>query len=509
MKGGKATAICIAAFYMAGILMGCTKHRPGAEVHEAMNLVEQRTGKRPDWSAAWSGPASTQLASVLTQQEALSAGLLNNRELRADLETIAQADADLLQAGLFMNPMLNFMIMFPDGGGRSMLRANGLPMIPLQDLWMIPSRKKAAKAQLQQTVLRVADRAIGIAADVHTVYARLQYTQRARELIRDNMQVVDQSTRIIRARLAAGEATQVEANMSQVRYLKLKSELIGLDAEHRRAQRELLMLMGVAEAGDGWTVEPIGDPKAQTLVDYDETELLSLAVEMRLDLKAAEWEILAAQHEIDQMHAEIFKRLSVGLGLERAAAMRSNNQKLAGRVGNIAAGGLTDRLMGMPSTPMPMAPFEPKMRQMDWMLGPMLDMELPLFDQNQARIAKAESIYRQRTAQYESLAQEVTRMVRDKLVMLKQAQEQVAFYRDSVMPLVEQNLDVARRSYIAGKEELTVYLGVQEDLLMTRLKELEFYRDYLIARAELEREVGGRLEVPSLPTTRPAGSQPE
>ena len=54
--------------------------------------------------------------------ETVALALRNNRTLRADLEMIGQADAELLQASLMQNPMISFMVMFPDGGGRSMLR---------------------------------------------------------------------------------------------------------------------------------------------------------------------------------------------------------------------------------------------------------------------------------------------------------------------------------------------------------------------------------------------------
>jgi outer membrane protein TolC len=80
-------------------------------------------------------------------------------------------------------------------------------------------------------------------------------------------------------------------------------------------------------------------------------------------------------------------------------------------------------------------------------------------------------------------------------VMNGQAYEQVRFYRESILPAVERNLSVARQAFIAGQEDLTIYLQVQEDLIMTRLKILEFLRDYLVGRAELERQVGGRLAI--------------
>ncbi|NLE58098.1 MAG: TolC family protein, partial [Planctomycetes bacterium] len=490
MKLAWILVVCVGA---AG---GCVHVNSGPRIDEAAGLVEQRLGHKPAWTAPWDDqPPAWDGRSVLLLQEAVTTALRSNRELRADLEMIAQADADLVQAGLLTNPTLNFMIMFPSGGGRSMLRGSGLPMQQLQDLWMIPARQEVARAALQETILRVADRAIVTAADVKKVYARLQYTQRAIELIRENMEIVDQSTRIIETRQAAGRASQVQVNLSRIRHLGLRSELMAVEAEHRAAQRELLALMGFAAASDGWQVEPIHETQTQVDSPGTEEELVRLATVQRLDLKAAEWQVLAAEHEIELMQLEAWPELALGLGFERMAAPPSQNQRLAGRFGNALAQNLLDRAWGMPTEPGPpmIEPFGPKTREMKYTVGPMIEMELPIFDQNQAQIARAVHMHRQRLAQYESRFQEAVRMVRESLVMRRQAGEQVDFYRREMLPEVGRNVDLARQSYIAGQEDLTVYLQSQEGLLMTRLRALQFLRDCLVRQAELERAAGGRL----------------
>ncbi len=477
---------------------GCATLNSDRKVQEAIDLVEQHTGHQPAWTVPWDEAAPAwDGQSVLRLDEAVALALRNNRDLRADLETIGQADAELVQAGLLQNPRFNFMMMFPDGGGRSMLRSSALPMQPLQDLWLIPARQEVARAELQQAVLRVADRAIETAAAVKKAYTHLQYTQRAVELIRDNMQVVDQSTRIIEIRQVSGQAGQVEVNLSRIRHMRLQSDLLAMEAEHRARQRELLMLMGLAAASDEWQVEPVHEIDDALTGPVDETGLLSLATSQRLDLQAAEWTVEAATRRIELMRREGWPELALGFTFERAPGPRSRNLGIPGRLGNAAAQGVANGLAGMPpETSVPMAgPFGVTRRDVTYTLGPMIEMELPLFDQNQAQVAKALHEYRRSLAEYEARVQEVTRMVRETSVMNGQAYEQVRFYRESILPAVERNLSVARQAFIAGQEDLTIYLQVQEDLIMTRLKILEFLRDYLVGRAELERQVGGRLAI--------------
>lgn len=489
-----------------GFLTGCTHLDSTQKMQQAADLVRQKIGIAPDWQSDWDRTPPWS-GSVLHRDEAVVIGLRNNRELRADWEAIGMADADLLQAGLLQNPVINLMLMFPDGGGRAMLRANSLPMMMLQDLWLVPARKKVAKAMLQQTILRAADRAIDTAAGVKRAYTRIQYTQRALELMRENLQIVEQSTRIIATRQAAGRSTQVQVNLSQIRCMKLRSELIAMEADHRTQKQDLLMLMGLADADDGWQVEALSEAKDPIEEPPGERELLAKAVEQRLDLLASHWEAEAAAKNVMLAHREGLPEVAVGFSLERAPAPRSNNQSLAGTAGNALAMRGANELVGMkPPVGAPAEPFMPKEREVKWTMGPMFQFTIPIFDHGQGKVARAMAEHRQKLAMYDGRVQEAVRSLREKSVMLRQAGAQVRYYRDEIAPSVERNLDVARRSFVSGMEDLTVYLEVQEDVLMTRLKMLEFYRDYLVNRVDLERQVGGHLEF-SAPATQPA-SQP-
>ena len=281
-----------------------------------------------------------------------------------------------------------------------------------------------------------------------------------------------------------------------------------MEAEHRSAQRELLMLMGVAGATDQWRVLPLDEQKDDLPPPADEAALLARAAEQRLDLKAAEWKAEAAQRRVTLAVREGWPDLAVGFTFERAPAPPAQNQRFIGKLGNAAAQGAANAITGMPAGGPMVAPFSPKMREVKYGLGPMIEMEVPIFDQNQAQVARAIHEHRQRIAEYEARLQEITRQVRETHVMLRQASDQVEFYRREILPAVERNLAIARQAYVVGQEDLTVYLQVQEDLLMTRLKTLEFCRDWLVRQAELERQMGGRFDV-GTPASRPASAPGE
>jgi len=484
-------------------LVGCATIRSDVKIEEAVDLVEQRVGDRPNWSAPWDDhPPPWDGRTVLGVDEAVVLALRNNRELRADLEMIGKANADLVQAGLLQNPVINFMAMFPDGGGRAMLRSTALPLLPLQDLWLIPAREEVATAQLQQAVLRVADRAVETAAAVRRAYARTQYTQRAIELIKENMAVVDQSMQLIQIRQTSGKATPVEVNVPRIRVLRLRSELMAMEAEQRNLKRELLMLMGFAAATDEWSVAPIHELNDELVSAPGEAELIAAAQTQRLDLQAAGWELAASEDRIELMRREGWPELSLGLSFERSAAPPSQNPSFAGQAGNAVAQSLTNTAPEGPTV----MPFSPKPREVKYLTGPMIEMEIPIFDRNQAQIAKAIHEYNETLATYEARWQKIVWSVRATRVTYDQACEQVRFFRAAIIPEVERNLRLVQQSFRSGQDDFTIYLQVQDDLIMNRIKVLEFLRDVNVNRAELERQVGGRL--PSPEPTSNANTEP-
>lgn len=463
----------------------------------AGELVAQRTGQQPTWDEAWEVLSSGwEDDGVLGEEEAVALALRNNRALRADLALIGQAEADLVQAGLLTNPMFSFMAMLPSGGGRAMLRGSS-PLLSLEDLWLVPERKKVARAALQETVLRVADRAIETAREVHVTYARLRFAQRAVELMEETIALAQRMTRLIEAQASTAQTTQVELNLSRVREMRLQSEWQTMQAAYRAEQRGMLQLIGFPAAGDDWTVTPLHELSEPLPPTADEADHVRLGASQRLDLLAAEWSLLAAARDVSLTRLEGWPEVSVGIAFERAGAPRSSDTPSpAARAGNAAAQAVVDQYYGSTHAGGPsVAPFGPAAREMKWLVGPMFDVEIPLFDQNQAQVARAVHEYNRRLALFEDRAHAVIRGVREAHVRQELARTQLELYRSTILPEVSRNVELSHQVLVAGREDLNVLLRAEEDLVMMRMKALEFLRDFLVSRAELQRESGGRLPV--------------
>jgi cobalt-zinc-cadmium efflux system outer membrane protein len=128
-----------------------------------------------------------------------------------------------------------------------------------------------------------------------------------------------------------------------------------------------------------------------------------------------------------------------------------------------------------------------------WVTGPSLAIELPIFNQRQADIARLEAQLRRSqkrlTAQAIEIRSEV-RSLRNRLIMQR---NMVDHYRRTVLPLREQIVDLTLKNY-------NYMLTGAFDLLMAKQQEFEAYqkyleaiRDYWIIRADMQRSLGGRL----------------
>jgi cobalt-zinc-cadmium efflux system outer membrane protein len=127
------------------------------------------------------------------------------------------------------------------------------------------------------------------------------------------------------------------------------------------------------------------------------------------------------------------------------------------------------------------------------LVGPTVDLELPIFDQGQARGARLLAQVRQARAREEELAVNVrseVRTLRNRLLSVRSVAEH---YKKVVLPLRER---VVKESQLRYNSML---LGVFQ-LLAARRDEIDAYRDYIdsireywITRAELERAAGGSL----------------
>lgn len=151
-------------------------------IEDVQSAVHQRIGERI--ASRQEASANEEVATAvrallrqpLTADRAVQIALLNNRELLATLEDVGVASADLTEAGLLKNPVLDVSARFPDRAPSGSNLEFGLVQ-DILDLLMIPLRKKVAANELNRAKLRVGDEVLKLAGEVKTAFYTLQGKQ--------------------------------------------------------------------------------------------------------------------------------------------------------------------------------------------------------------------------------------------------------------------------------------------------------------------------------------------
>jgi cobalt-zinc-cadmium efflux system outer membrane protein len=431
-------SICAASPQRATDVQATVQERIGKRVELNRDAVADQEIERA---------VRTMLRGTLNADRAVQIALLNNRELQATFEDIGIANADLTEAGLLKNPAFNASALIPDRPPSAAKLDFGITQEFL-DLLMIPLRKKVAANELMRVELRVGDAVLKLAAEVRAAFYMLQGKQMLSVRL-----VVLGDTNAAALELAlrqheAGTINDLELANQQSTYSQSKLDAALVAAEIRTDREKLNRLMGAWGAETEWKM---ASELPALPANFATEHLESLAMEQRLDLAAAKAELGAVVQS---------------LGLTKTYRY----------VGAIEFGVGSER--------------EPD-RQ--WLTGPTLRLELPIFNRGQGRIAKLKAQLRQAERRLEAAAIDIRAEVREARDRALAKKDLAAYYRDELVPERKRVLDLTLTSYNAMlKGPYDLLLARQNELVAER-GYIEALRDYWIARADLERAVGGRL----------------
>lgn len=495
--------------FLVLFLAGCASVNPKLDYdrvdRQVESVVGQRIEYRPGDEPAVRSRVSKLLEDGLTAQEAVQLALLNNPKVWAGLLQTGMARADAVQAGLFTNPTVGLSLRFPEGGGRAALEA-GLAQ-NIADLWMIPARARAAQRDLDRTILETAREAASIANDTKTAYYSTVGAQRTLEISRENLGLVERLLKITEARLEAGAVGALDVNL--VRGLLLRAQVDERNARlaAATAKRMLATLLGLDGPVDELRlIDPMPAPAA-TMIDAE--RLVEVARENRLDLRAARDAVLAAEAGVELEYAKVFQNVEIGFELEREARRAAPGRKLFADTAraSIAGGGLT-----APEIESRGQRRLAQSREIEAVLGPSLSVTLPIFDQNQAQIAKARLALQEADALLESLQRTVAQETREAVDRVTTAWGVAQLYEQEVLPQARTTLELSESAYQAGQTPILNVIDAQRSLLETRQAYVAALQSAAGALVDLERATARPatfLLQPAGAAAQPASMRPE
>ncbi len=441
----------IAAFSsLLFLTFGCTKH-PQADNGQVASTIATRINQQVEW---YQGCPNDQINSTiqclleneLTAEAAIQIALLKNPKVQSIFEELGIAHADLVEAGLLSNPDFSLEIRYPH-------KKNLLPNIEylvtttFLDIFLIPLRKKLAKAEFEQAKRKVTHEILDLAFEVRETYYELLGEQQKFELMRQIVELTSIHSEIISRQKIIGNVNRLEFQQVQAKFLEAKLEMAKEQTTIIRLTEKLNRLLGFSE--EICLILP-EIPQDIDYEGYDICVLESIALSMRMDLQEARFEVIRFRRMLGLKDWWTFTNLKSGVAGER------DPDGL-----NLTGFGLSG--------------------------------EIPIFNFGQAARMRILAQLRQAQNRYETLEIRILSELREAHKLLMSDLGMINDYLSRIIPL--------QKEIINSSEELYNVMGIGIDrLLENKRQELEANRNYFeilksywVARVQLDKSLGGYL----------------
>ncbi|MBL8298875.1 MAG: TolC family protein [Rhodanobacteraceae bacterium] len=440
------------------LLAGCVSvsRREGAE--QVAQLARPRLAAAFAWdqagdTAALQARSAELLAAPLTPDSAFRIAQLHSPEITTRYAELGIAQADVVAASRIGNPGLSASALADGGGSKISLSLD----LPLADLLLLPARKRLAESEYQRAQLSIAAALVNLAADTADAWYAAAGAEQIASMHEAIAGAAAAAAELATRFHAAGNISALQLNHEQAAATQARIRALAARAEASRTRLALNTHLGLSSAQAAqWTLAlPLAAP-----LDSDDAlgDLQTLAQTQRLDPLAAQQEVAGLQQALTLARRwRLLGQMEVGAEREREA----DGKRLS---------------------------------------GPALSLALPLFDQGQAAIARAQARLEQGQAALTRLRLDIDNEVRAGVERVAAQREIAQTYRTALIP--------QREAIVAGEGERYNYMLIGAfELLQAKQQEFDAYqayleavRDYWQARVALTRAVG---------TLLPSDAQPQ
>ena len=388
-------------------------------------------------------------ASTFTLDRIIDLALERNPAILGAKSVIEQNEGMRTQAGAYPNPTIGGQtgsgtLRDPSVGPR--VTEYGMTLHQTVE-WpgMREARKDAADAGLAGATVGLDEAKLNLIAEVKGMFYELLLAERTVELLQQNLEIVQEVARIVRARVRSGEGPQFEAVKADVEVLKAKQEM----TKAKNVVRVKLVGLNTLAAGAlGTRYQVQGD--FRSLRDRLDPEQMASR-----DL---------SQHPTIKRQGKLVEQAELTVTKERQ-----------GRVPNVTLFGGYARETGR-----------------EGMVAG-VSLPTPLWYRQQGHIATALGTQRKEEAGLLRARNDLTRAINQHAREAETAQDQILVYEEGLLKQAQEALRIAQLSFRQGASSLL-------DVLDAQRVQRQITVDYNLARFELsqaltrfERAVGGPL----------------
>jgi cobalt-zinc-cadmium efflux system outer membrane protein len=429
------------------LLLGGCAASSSKNTSENLSYISAGIKERTDYSlrqapkpGQFELPEWVRLDDGLSQDEAVAIALWNNAQFQADLAALGFSRADLIEAKMLPNPV--FSLLFPIGPKLLETDLN----IPIDALWQRPNRIAAAKLDTRTLSENLVQDGLGLIREVQTTYAELWLAQQQVHFTTEDVQLRAQMAGLAKAQLKAGDISGLLASEAHVNSLQAVDAANTSSKEVVILKHQLNTLLGIASNDVQYDILPL-ETKPRTEVSID--ELLKTALAARPDLRGAELEIEAAGKRLGWEKSKVYNFIAIIDGKDEGSHTL-------------------------------------------W-IGPGLDVEIPVLNQNQGGIARAKAEMELAARQYEAVRQNIMLQVRQAYTEYISAKEQFDLWNKQIVPSLAKTLDEMQKSLAVGEVPYLSVLEAREKLVEARMREAELAANLHRSAAQLDYSVGKKM----------------
>ena len=442
---------------------GCSQRRPDTGFEAIQGNAHALTGHDLTWrlgeSTACGGqPAQLPGGKQLSLNDAVELALLNNPSLQATYEELGLANADVMQAGIFKNPVIYADGKFPNQPGMGVKSDLSLAF-DFIDLILIPLRKKVEGLRFEAAKTRIVSEVVKAVAETDQAWFQLAAEQAKLDARKKLLESAEASAEFAQKLAKSGNMAELSTIPRVAAVHQAKLDLSRQEFEASRAREKLSRLMGVnaAPAAPATPASSVEWSVARRLPELPASdglpgadEVVAAALQARLDLETQRQEIAV---------------------LEKTRGLKAWGVYTAAQLGAASE-------------------HEP---DHVWLTGPSLQLDLPLFNRGQADRARLEAQLRLTRQKLAAMEADARSEVRELLLRLSTGRAAVDYYLKTVLPLRQRAVDLTLEQYNIMTMSALDLLDAKHEQLLAEIELTDATRDYWQTRVELARATGGNL----------------
>ena len=436
----------MSALVSLALLQACASMPDQTGFNDIRSDIETRIGEDIIWDRndpSVQAAISAMETEPLTEDNAVRLALLKSPALQVEYQRLRISYANVIQAGLLTNPQLDVTSGFGLEGGATRVGA-GLAYNFLE-LFTRRSNVEAASYAFETTKAEISGAVTAHTIAVRRAYADYSAVRDRLALAEERAELADMRRLTARKLYAADEVDVSRVSLEEQAYLNASVNVEMLKAELVSAREALGASIGFD------TLDRFQIPEAAAVPDVTLPTLdaaRALALEWRPDLIAARADIARLQTLArQQRRGPIVKSAAAGVELEREDGEN--------------------------------------------FVGPSVSLQLPVFDQGQAQIERADGFLQQADYRLEQMESQAIADLRTALANVEAAKSVYALQSDRQMPAARANLRLSEQLFAAGEVDVFDVFDARANLLNARLDLINSGRMLRQASFALSEAIGG------------------